>query len=181
MAISQKSIQDRAFLLANSAGVEPHSSPVIDNGFTAELLFPHCLRDAVRIGAGIENEANSLKRTHTLTVTGGEAVLPTSVLEECLDSSTVYGDDIDDLTSYEPRYSDFLRVSDANLNLYTCRGGTFCFKESGGNAGEFNGELSLVAVSLPTIPDTITDAMTISNATAERVVEILARKLRGAE
>jgi hypothetical protein len=181
MSISTQGILDRAFLLANSIGTDAHQSPVVDNKYALEVLFPHSLREAVRIGAGIENEANSLKRAHSLTVTNGEAALPVSVLEECLDSSTVYGDDIGDLTSYEPRYEDFIRVSDDNLNLYTCRGGTFCFREAGGEVGEFDGDVNLVAVSMPDIPTTITDAMTINNSTAERVIEILARKLRGVE
>jgi hypothetical protein len=181
MAISLQGIINRAFILANGIGTDAHQSPVIDNQYVVETLAPHALRDAVRIGAGKESEVGSLKRTHSLTVTDGEATLPASVLEECLDSSTVYGTAIEDLTSYEPRYSDFLRVSDPHLNLYTCRGGTFCFREAGGNVGEWDGTLSLVAVSLPDLPAVITDAMTISNATAERCIEILAKKLRGVE
>lgn len=180
---SQKQLMDRAFRLANSAGVEPHQSAIIDNAFTAEDYFPIALREAVKQSAGIPNEANSVKRTYPLTLVAGEATLPDTVLTECLDSSSLFSSSdatVAKLSSYEPRYSDYLDSGAYNqLAYYTVRGAVFCYRAPGELPGVSTATLSLVCVGIPDIPAALATAMVISSETAERCIEILSKMLRG--
>lgn len=182
MAISEQSIIDRAMFIANGAGIDAHSSPVIDNKYVIETMFPLALRQAVIEHARTPHEANGLKRTFSLTLVAGEAVLPDDVLDECLTSSSISSAtdlDVAELTSYEQRYFDYIRPGYAQLGFYTNRGGTFCYRGIGENAGESVATVKLTAISMPVIPATSTTSMTISTSLADTTVEILARMMSG--
>jgi hypothetical protein len=183
MSVSIQQILDRAMELASSVGTDSHDSPIVDNAPTAEVLFPTALRRAAtEIARSDRNEADILKRTYALTLVNGSITLPTSVIAECLDSSSIYSDDDSDigqLSSYKPRYYDFLHPALEQLGYYTVRGANLEFREPDEESGEFDGALNLVAVGMPDIPSTLTASMTISDRVAEKTIENLAAMLRG--
>jgi hypothetical protein len=179
MSFSKKQILDRALRIATMTGTDAHQSAVVDNAVVLEDYFYSALKQSVLAGASDPSESAGLKRDHTISITNGIGTLPDVVLEECLNDSTVYNDD-DDQTSYQPRYADYLRPVHSLIGYYAVQGTSFLYRAPGGDAGEFDGDINLVAVSLPDIPATITDAITISSATAERTIQILAGMIRGA-
>jgi len=182
MAVSQKGIQDRAFRIASMTGGEDTASVIIDNQVVFEDYFAIALREACISGSLNENEAAALKRTFDITITNGEGTLDDAVLPECMDQSTLT-DDADSSTpiSYSPRYGDFLAPAKPNqLSYYTIQGSKLLYRALGDLPGVTDAAVHLTAVALPTIPGTITTAMTIRPETAERVAQILAQKVLGA-
>lgn len=183
MPYSQKQIQDRALRIATMAGGDPNTSQVVDNNVALEDLFYDALRSAVLDGSQYPSEVGNLMRDHTISVTDGVGVLPDSVINEELDQSSVYsedGDDIGQLNSYQPRYMDYVRGGQSQLAYYAVKGTDFLFRDIGGDANDFDGDIHLVTVSIPAIPATITDPITIGSETAERCIQLLAEMLKGA-
>ncbi len=183
MAFSQKSIGDRAIRVATMAGLDPHTSPVVDNGVVAEDLFYDALRRAVAESAKNPSDAQAMKRDHTITITNGVGTMPDTVLDDFLSSSSIYSttdSNIAENSTYCPRYVDYLRPVHSQLGYYAVQGSSLLYREPAGDAGAWDGDLHLVTVSTPAIPATIADAMTISTELAERTIQILAGMLRGA-
>lgn len=183
MVVSQLSIQQRAYRLAVSQGLDPHGSGAVDTQFAFENNFPHALRRAATELAGRdESEAANLKRTYALTLSSGVATLPVSVIQECLDRSMIYSDSdstVAENSSYQPRYSDYIRPAHSQLGYYSINGTSFCYRAPYGAANSFSGNLKLVTAGMPDIPGSLTTAMTISDRLAERTVELLADMVRG--
>lgn len=163
-------------------GTDAHVSAVIDNAVVLEDHFYSALKMAVIEGSQIESEAGGLKRDYTITVTDGVGTLPDTVLDECLDQSSIYSttdDDIGELSSYQSRYGDYLRPNHDQLNYYAVQGTDFLFREAGADPGEYDGDIHLVAIGVPDV-SSFTGAITISTTTAERTINILANLLKGA-
>ena len=163
-------------------GGDANASPVIDNTVVIEDLFYLALREAVIEGSQHEAEAGTLKRDYILTVASGTATLPDTVIDECLDSSSIYSttdSTIGDLSSFQPQYGDFIRPVHAMLAYYTALGGNFLFRAAGGAVGAYSGTIHLVAIGTPDIPGSITANITIATETAERCIAILARMIKG--
>lgn len=182
MAYSQHQIIDRALRIATMTGGDPNLSSVIDNTVVLEDHFYTALRNAIIAGANVPTEVNGLKRDHTIAVTNGVGTLPDSVVDECLDSSSIYSStdsNVQQFSSFQPRYADYLRPVHGQLAYYAVQGQSFLYRGPNEEAGVFDGDIHLVAVSTPAIPATITDAITISTATAERTIQLLASILRG--
>ena len=181
MAYSQHQIIDRALRIATMTGGDPNLSSVIDNTVVLEDHFYTALRNAIIAGANVPTEVNGLKRDHTISVSNGVGTLPDSVIEECLDTSSIYADDtnVQQFSSYQPRYSDYLRSGHSQMGYYSTQGANFLYRGPNEEAGVFDGDIHLVAVSTPSIPSTITDPITISTEVAERTIQILASILRG--
>jgi hypothetical protein len=182
MSISQKSMMERAFRLANTVGVDGASSPVINNTFTPEDLFPIALREAVIERASIPSEADSLKREYALTFTNGVATKPDTLVDECIKHSSLFSvtdPSIGELTSYQERYSDFLRPAYTQLGYYALRGSSIEYRPAYGEINDFDGDLVLSAVGIPDIPAVLTAAMTISTDLAEATITKLAQMMRG--
>lgn len=163
-------------------GGDANTSAVIDSGVVLEDHFYTALRQSIVEGSAIPSEVNSLKRDHTITLTDGVGTMPDAVLDECLNTSSIYSStdsDVQEFSSYQPRYSDYLRPVQTQLGYYAVQGSSFLYREPSGDAGAFDGDINLVAVSTPAIPATITDPITISTEAAERTIQILAGILRG--
>jgi hypothetical protein len=181
MAISYASIIDRAFRVANMVGQDANNSLTIDNQVVLEDLAPLALREAIIQKAGTDSENGGIKRSHALTFVNGTATLPDTVIEECLDTSSLVSttdDDITQLSSYQPRYLDFQRPAHNQLSYFTVQGRNILFRDSFGDPGEYNGAISLVAVSMPAVV-AITADLGIGTDVAESAIKILAAKLRG--
>lgn len=173
---------NRAIRIANAAGQETHASATIDNAFLAEDFFAIALRRAVLAVAANPSARAQLKRTYSLSVASGAVTLPDTVLDEYLNDSTAYlSTDANLLASFEPKYEDYLRAGDQypQLAYYTSRHGQLLFRDAGAAAGATTGTVTLVAVGLPDIPTTITDAITASSDVVENTVLILAELIRG--
>ena len=182
MAYSQKSISDKALRIATMAGLDPHTSPVVDNGVVAEDLFYDALRRAVAESAKNPSDAQAMKRDHTITMTDGVGTMPDTALDDFLSSSSIYSttdSTVAENSSYCPRYVDYQRPVHSQLSYYAVQGSSLLYREPGGDAGAWDGDLHLVTVSTPTIPATITDPITISTELAELTVTILASMLKG--
>ena len=164
------------------AGLDPHTSPVVDNGVVAEDLFYSALRRAVAESAKNPSDAQAMRRDHTVTITNGVGTMPDAVLDDFLSSSSIYSTTdttIAENSSYCPRYVDYLRPVHSQLGYYAVQGSSLLYREPAGNAGEWDGDLHLVAISTPAIPATITDPITISTELAELTITILASMLKG--
>jgi len=182
MAISQLGIQNRALRLATMEGADPTQSPVIDNGVVLEDLFPIALRSAIIQAAQKGITLGQVRRSHTLSVTSGVATLPDTVIDECLDTSTLSSTTdatITQLSSWQPQYLDFVRPVHSQLHYYTTQGADFLFREAGADYGDYTGTLSLNAVSMPATVGSLTADLGISTDIAETTIEILAARLRG--
>lgn len=179
---SQTDIMNRAIRIANAAGLEPHSSPTIDNSFLAEDMFAMALREAVLERAKTPGGRAQLKRTYPLTLVAGEIALPDTVLDDYLFDSTCFvSGDTTLLASFEPRYEDYLRAQFMypQLAYYSVRGATLCFRGPGQAAGVATSTISLTTPGVPDIPATITDAISTSGEIVERTAVILAAMIRG--
>jgi len=179
MAISQKSIQDRALRIATMVGADPNGSPVIDNGVVIEDMFAMALREAIIAAAQSDTTVSQVKRSHSIVVTDGVGVLPDTVIDECLDTSSLESatdDDITQLSSYQPRYADYVRPVHSQLPYYTVRTGSFLFRN--GDRSVYDGTVTLVAVAMPPVVAFTAD-LDISTDIAESTVQILAQRLRG--
>lgn len=183
MAVTVQSLLNRAYRLAAGTGQDPHQALSIDNVWVFEEAFPLALCKAIEEIGLSDAEIEHYRREHTLTLTDGSAALPQDVLHRFLDSSTISSDDdetVSMLSSFCNRYSEFLNPPHTALGYYTTIENTFRYREAGGNAGEFDGDIKLQAVSLPQTPATITGTMTIPDDVADRLVEILADMVKGA-
>lgn len=184
MAYSQKQIQDAALREATMVGGDANASPVIDNAVALEDLFYLALRAAVLEGAAIETENGGLQRDYSIVIASGTGPLPDTVLDECLDTSSVYSTtdaDITTLTSYQSRHLDYLRPVHVQLGYYTVLGGNLLFREPGGATGSYGGTIHLVTVGTPDIPAVATNPIEIATETAERCIAILARMVGGGD
>ena len=164
------------------AGLDPHTSPVVDNGVVVEDLFYDALRRAVAESAKNPSDAQAMRRDHTVTIVNGVGTMPDTVLDDFLSSSSIYSttdSNIAENSTYCPRYVDYLRPKHSQLSFYAVQGSSLLFTEAGGNSGEYDGDLHLVCVSVPAIPATITDPITISTELAELTITILASMLKG--
>ena len=179
---SQTDIMNRALRIANAAGLEPHSSPVIDNAFLAEDFFAIALRQAVIEQAKTPGGRAQQKRTYPLTLVAGEIALPDTVLDEYLFDSTCFvSGDTTLLASYEPRYEDYLRAQFMypQIAYYSTRGSTLCFRGPNQAAGAATSTISLTTPGVPDIPATITDAISAGSDVVEQTILILAAMIRG--
>jgi len=180
--ISYRQIIDRALRVATMAGGDPNSSPVIDNLPVLEDLAPMALRQAIIDHANDPDAANEVKIAHTVTISLGTGDMPDEVISECLDRSSVSSttdDDITQLTSFAPRYLDYLRPVHSQLGYYTQQGQSILFREPGGNASAFNGIIVLTAVSMPIDVVDLTSFLNIPSDVAEKAIQNLAMMLRG--
>lgn len=163
-------------------GGDANASPVIDNSVVLEDLFYLALRESVIEGSQDDAEAAGLKRDYTLALTLGTATRPDTMIDECMDDSSIYSETdstIGELSSFQARYSDFLRPVHAMLGYYTILGDNFLFREAGGVTRSYTGTIHLVTIGTPDIPAVITDPITIATETAERCIAILSRMLKG--
>lgn len=163
-------------------GVDPNTVAFVDNSVVLEDLFYEALRAAVIEGSQRPAEVGNLTRDFTIAVSGGIGALPDSVINECLDNSSIYSGDDDDIgqfSSFQTRYSDFIRAVHPQIAYYHIQGTNFLFRDIGGDPNDFDGDINLITVALPDIPSVITDLITISSETAERAIVLLAEMLRG--
>lgn len=180
MAITQSSIMNQAFRLANQIGVDGHDSPIIDGSTLPEDLFSLALRAAVIERSTTPGSADGLKRSYTLNFVNGKAAKPDTMLDEVMNQSQLYSAaNPDVLISFQPRYLDFIRPAYNQLGYYTLNGDNIEYKEPYGNAGSYTGTQTLVAVGLPDIPASLTDPITMSTELAESVVWQLVAMMRG--
>jgi len=180
--ISYKQIINRALRLATMTGGESSASPMIDNAVVLEDMTPMALRQAIILGANNPNEVNQLKIPHVISITSGEAPLPDEVITECMDRSSVSSatdGSITELASFQPRLMSYLRPVHSQLAYYAVDGGNLLFREAGGDAGAYNGTITLTAVSMPVNVADLTTLLEITSDTAERAIGILAMMLRG--
>lgn len=182
MAFSYQRIINEAYRIANMAGGDANSSPVVDNKVVLEDLFYSALRQAIVEGSDKPAEIGDLKHDHTIAITNGAGTIPDNVLDEFLDSSSIYSDDgtLNGLMSFHPRYFDYIRAGHSQLGYYTVRDAQLLLKSPGGAMSSYNGNVHLVTTTMPTVADATT-ALSISTETAKRTVEILAGSLRGAK
>lgn len=170
--ITQQSIQDKAYRIAVGAGVEPHSSQVVDSSFITEDVFRDALRSAVT--------EQRFERSFSLTLTDGVVDLPDgAILSEMNTATIVNADDTETPTSFEKRYSDYLAAPLSIINYATTRDNALLFREAGADAAEFDGAVNLTCVALPDIPALLTGAIDIPLTLADRTAEILAGYLKG--
>jgi hypothetical protein len=182
MAVSLKSLIARAVAVAASTGTDAHDSPAVDSRYVAEVLFPHALRSAIIKSAARGETAGHLKRSFTMTLSSGAAVLPDEIIKECLDHSNIRSEadaDVGQLSSFQARYLDFLRPAHSQLGYYTVNGTSFEYRPPNGSHGTFAGDIILDAVAMPEKPATATAAIDISDEVAERTVELLAIMIKG--
>lgn len=183
MSYSKKQLVDRALRVANLTATDPNVSAVIDNRVVLEDLLYTAMKQAVIEASQNPAEVGSLKRDFTVTITSGVGTLPDDSLDEFLDDSNIYSttdDDISQLTSFQPRYLDYIRPTHSQLGYYTVQGTSLLFKEPGGDAGDFTGDIHFVCTSMPDLSGAFTAAITIPTPTAERTIVRLAELLKGA-
>lgn len=177
MAISQKQIMDRAYRVAVGVGGDPHDSPVADNLFVFEDLFPFAFREAVK-ALIIEGNTGGYKRTYTLSITDGRVTLPDTLLEEMLDDSQIVGEN-GNITSYQPNLQSFYFPSNTQLGHYAVDGNEFVYREPDGEADDFTGEISLKTAGVPDIPGSVLTDLGIPPELAERTIVFLAEMALG--
>lgn len=181
MAISQKQIQDRAYRIAVSAGMDPHDSAIVDNAFLFEDLFPFALREAVTAEVNEGDEGN-YKRTYSLTFAAGRVALPDTAMEEFLNDSQIIDPNdalVGQITSYQQNLQDFYFPANPQLGHYALDGNFVVYREPAGDVDDFAGPLNLKVVGIPDIPPSILTDLAIPTALAERTIVILAQMARG--
>lgn len=178
---SQKSIMDRAYRIAVGTGGDPHDSPIIDNKFAFEDLFPLALREAVKAEVAEGDEGN-YKRTYSLTFVAGKIALPDTALEEFLNDSQIIDPNdaaVGQITSYQQNLQDFYYPANPQLGHYALDGNFIVYREPAGDVNTFAGPLSLKVVGIPDIPASILTDLAIPTSLAEHTIVVLAEMVRG--
>lgn len=180
--VSPQELIGRAYRLAVGTSSDATVQPILDNIWAFEEAYPHALRQASSETARSADEIEKYRRQHTLAVVDGTAALPDAVLDEFLDSSTIYSDadpTIAELSSFAPRWSSFQRPVHDMLHYYTFKEGDFFFREAGGDLNVWDGDIELVCVSMPDIPAAISGTSEVPSDIAERTIQILAGMIKG--
>lgn len=183
MAISKKSIIDRAYRIVVGAGLDPHESAVVDNSFVFEDLFPLALREACVMMANEDAAgAESLRRTYTLTFVNGVADMPDTVLEEFLDRSYLYdtaAPENSEFNSYQTSLHAYHYPANPQLGHYAVQGATILYRAPYEDVATHDGDADLSVVGVPDVPLSMTAAMDISTELSEKIIEVLAGMARG--
>jgi len=174
-------------------GLDANVAPNLDDATTImEALVPSVFQAVAEgyAGTGERRKQSLLRRTHSLTVTNGVAVLPETVLTSCMVNSSI--DDPDDVTvaqaqSFCGEWFDYVQPRDAwqiQLNIY-CVKGDLDFHYLPANeeydpSSGFSGTIELTVPSVPEIPASASDALDVSSEVTSDIVEALAEALRGA-
>lgn len=115
---------DYCMTIAAETAREPARAPVLDAEASIQYLLPPILRKAIRNayrhGRGIE----SVRKSHTLTISSQSAPLPAGVLPEYAEEMQLGVSGEPPIFSYVPVYADFLRErSTSLLPIFTVRDG----------------------------------------------------------
>jgi hypothetical protein len=151
------------------SGADASKSSLLNIEQTAESLVSNVFRNVTLIINADPNLRALLRRTHTIALTTGVGTLPTTIPIEALTDATIADPDDSSVTknmAYVPDHFDFLdakafepRLGYWNVNANTTTGNTISYIRPSDSAPTKTGNISLVAVTVPTIPTLSTDTL----------------------
>lgn len=172
-------------------GMDARTAPNLDDATTImEALVPSVFQAVAESYAADPRKQSLLRRTHSLTLTNGVAVLPDEVLTSCMWNSSI--DDPSDVLvaqaqSYVGSWFDFVQPRDnwqIQLNLYTVKGDRdfhyLAANEDYDSSDGTDGTLQLTVPSIPETPTLSTDPVDVDAEVASDLIEALADALRSA-
>lgn len=166
------------------AGADPHDSPVLDSGPTAEVILPHVWHYVTCRTVKDPQRQHLLRQTVNLTFANGVAPLPPEVLSEALPVAVLHNPadpTMRDLMSWIPYWFDFVRPLRSLLGYYTINeSGEVAIRLPGQpwqDTGGFSGAIDL---TIPCVPG-LTDPVTVPDEIIDDVVAGVAGALRGEE
>jgi len=169
------------------AGQNSITSPILDIGFTAEVLVPEVWQAVVMSYAADPQKASLLSRDHTITLTNGVGDLPEEVLTLCKFNSTAYDPDDDVVgptVSLVRTWNDFTSPSslDRLTTRYTLKDQQIFWVEQGESYSSTDGKDGDVVLNIPSVPEIPATEDTEIDAASEFLsdaITSLAQRLRG--
>lgn len=162
----------RAEIIANGVANDPKKSILVDGDYTAETIFPHAVRYVLNCEAKDGGNLNDLITEHTIALTAGAGVLPSTVLKKYLDEAYLSDQTFAAMLPYE----DFNRprTFDTQMKYWTVKGSVFKYSDATAVS------VKLVVASMPDLSGiTATDPLPLSLEVVEDVIATIADVLRG--
>jgi hypothetical protein len=171
------------------AGGDQLKSALLDADMTMESLVQTVFQNVAIQKTADEEGRSLLRRTHTLTLTNGVAVIPDTVLTQCK-----YGASISDPSnvavaqaqSLVPYWQDFVQPRNgifAQPAWWTIKGDDdFHYiepNESYDPSSGFSGPLELTIASVPEVPASASDPVVVVTEVFSDLVTALAQAIRG--
>jgi len=142
------------------AGVDPNTSPLLDIEMVAESLVPTIFQQVALSYVGDPQAESLLRRTHTITMSGGTGTLPDEALTSCKYGASIASST--DVTVAQtqtliPFWPDFIQPRNnlqLQLNYWTIKGddALYYLAPQEEFPGTFAGDLELTIASVPGIP-----------------------------
>lgn len=167
----------RARVIATGMGLDPNSSPVIDNKPALRALLDTAFSTVYRKRAEKGNSFRDISVRNTVPLVAGVGTVPAGIMREYLhmaDFSTAAGDLVAYL-NYPMDANSFSRYQ--QLGYVIVQGDSFLYTTP--NSGpDYTGNMYVTAVTLPTLTD---DPLPITAEIFDDVCYTLALALRGDE
>lgn len=155
------------------------SDSMQDPSILIEVILPRCFELVARDAAKDPRHLNSLRKNHTISFTSGVGTLPESVKEEwaesivfnTINSASDYQPGI--TTSYKKTFTDYaLSSGNTYAACFTVIGRQIHYRAANTNPGNFTGNITVSAVTLPTVPASLATAIDIKDDLLEKVLTL---------
>jgi hypothetical protein len=134
-------------------------SPLLNSTVLIELILPRVLNKLVSDVVKDELQLNTLRASHTLSITSGVVSCPMTIKEEYSDSIVFTSAPT---TSYKPTPLDFSNGHDL-FDSYRVGEGNIYFRQAATGERAYTGVKVINAITLPTLPATDSDSVRLAS------------------
>lgn len=172
---------NRIQLVVSQTKQEPANSAFLDTSVLTEVLLPRVFTFVVANAVKDENQLSALRQNHTLTFTDGVATLPETIKEKYADSIYVVDADSGSFSnaSYKRHFLDYATGTNNFCAKFTVQNRQVLYRNGGQPSGAFAGSLTINAITLPTLPSTVSTAVDLKDHLLEEVISICASVIQG--
>lgn len=168
-------------------GQDPNVSPLLDIEMVAESLVPTIFQQVALSYVGNPQAESLLRRTHTISMSGGTGTLPDEALSSCKYGASIA--DPDDVTVAQtqtlvPFWTDFIQPRNnlqLQLNYWTIKGDSalYYLAPQEEYPGSFASDLELTIASVPEIPATSGATLDVPSEVLSDLQDALSKALMG--
>ena len=151
----------------------PNANPSLtEKSVLIEILLPRVMSVVASNATKDENQLAALRQDHVLTFASGVATLPESIKEEFAPTIYVVNATAGAFSnaSYKKQFIDYATGTNNVCAKFTVQNRQMLYRNGGQPSGTFAGNLTINAITLPTLPSAISDTVVLKDNLLEQVI-----------
>lgn len=168
---------ERIKFAALGAGDKPIDPRMLDSEVLIEIILPRCLQRITEEAAQDETRADALRADHIIALVAGVGTLPETISEKWAKSTVITSPDING--SYINDYQEYYLTRALACPTYTIKSKKLYYRAENTAANAYTGNVTINAVTIPTLPTLISDTVTLKDYLLEQLITLAACVVNG--